>query len=343
MEQKVKRILSEIVVIVVIVCGIVWVVSKFVHVGNEFTDNAQVCQHIVPVNSRIQGFIRKVYFTEYQHVRKGDTLVVIEDAEFRLKLAQAQADYQNVLVGKSAMHTTISTTQNNLSVSDAGIEEVHVNLENAKKDYERYTILLAKEAVTQQQYDAIRTAYETLRAKYDMLLKQKKSTSLTKVEQTQRLKQQDAGIEVARAAVALSRLNLSYTVIVAPCDGVVGRKTIQDGQLVQVGQTLLSVVDENDKWVIANYKETQTAHITENRTVEMTVDALPGVVIHGVVNSLSGATGAQYSIVSQDNSAGNFIKVEQLIPIKITFTKDNQADMLKRLRAGMNVECKVTY
>jgi membrane fusion protein, multidrug efflux system len=343
MEQKVKRILSETIVIIVIVCGIVWVFSKFIHVGNEFTDNAQVCQHIVPVNSRIQGFIRKVYFGEYQQVKKGDTLVVIEDAEFKLKLAQVQADYQNAKVGKSAMHTTISTTQNNLSVSDAGIEEVRVNLENAKKDYERYRTLLTKDAVTQQQYDAIKTAYESLKAKYDMLSKQKKSTSLTKVEQTQRLKQQDAGIDVARAAVDLARLNLSYTVIIAPCDGIVGRKTIQDGQLVQVGQTLVSVVDANNKWVIANYKETQTAHIAENMPVEIKVDAVPEVIIHGVVNSISGATGAQYSIVPQDNSAGNFIKVEQLIPIKITFTKDNTAAVLRRLRAGMNVECKVKY
>lgn len=343
MEQKVKRIISETVVIVVILCGIVWICSKFIHFGNEFTDNAQVCQHIVPVNSRVQGFIRKVYFSEYQHVHKGDTLVVIEDSEFKLKLAQAEADYQNALVGKTAMHTTISTTQNNMSVSDAGIEEVRVNLENTKKDYERYKILLSKDAVTQQQYDAMKTSYETLKAKYEMLVKQKRSTSLTKVEQTQRLKQQDAGIDVARAAVDLARLNLSYTVITAPCDGVVGRKTIQDGQLIQVGQTLVSVVDENDKWIIANYKEKQTEHIEENKSVEIEVDAVPGVKFHGVVKSISGATGAQFSIIPQDNSAGNFIKVEQLIPVKIIFTGGNQVADLKRLRAGMNVECKVKY
>jgi len=344
MNQKIKRILSESVIVVVILIGLIWVCSRFIHLGSvEYTDNAQIRQHIVPINCRVPGFIRKVNFDEYQAVHKGDTLVIIEDAEFRLRLAQAEADYQNALIGKSAMGTTISTTQNNLSVSDAGIEEVRILMENAKVDYERYQNLLAKDATTKQQYETMKASYEALKAKYEMLVKQKASTSLVKTEQTQRLSQQDANIAVAQASVELARLNLSYTIIIAPCDGVVGRKTIQEGQLMQIGQTLLSIVDGNEKWIIANYKETQTAHVTEGMLVEIEIDAVPNVIFKGVVGSISDATGAQYSIVPQDNSAGNFVKVEQLIPVKICFTKDNSVESLKRLRAGMNVECKVRY
>ncbi|MCE5346732.1 MAG: HlyD family secretion protein [Bacteroidales bacterium] len=344
MNQRLKRIVSESVIIVVILCGLIWVCSRFIHLGEvEYTDNAQIRQHIVPINCRVQGFIHKVNFDEYQTVHKGDTLVIIENAEFRLRLAQAEADYQNALIGKTAMGTTISTTQNNLSVSDAGIEEIRVMLDNTKNDYERYKNLLANNAVTQQQYEAMKASYEAMKAKYEMSVRQKESTSLVKVEQIQRMNQREADIAVASASVELARLNLSYTVITAPCDGVVGRKAIQEGQLIQMGQSLLSIVDSGEKWIIANYKETQMIHITEGMPVEIEADAVPHEKFKGVIGSISDATGAQYSIVPQDNSAGNFVKVEQLIPVKICFAKDNSVEKLKHLRNGMNVECKVKY
>ena len=120
MKRRTQKITYNIVVGVLIACGIAWVSAKFIHLGKvEYTDNAQVKQLIVPVNSRVQGFIQKIYFDEYQKVRKGDTLAIIEDAEFRLRLAQAEADYQNALSGKTVMTSTIHTTQNNISVSDA--------------------------------------------------------------------------------------------------------------------------------------------------------------------------------------------------------------------------------
>jgi membrane fusion protein (multidrug efflux system) len=174
-----------------------------------------------------------------------------------------------------------------------------------------------------------------------MLVRQKQSTVLVKDEQTQRLSQNEAAIAVTLAALDLAKLNLSYTVIIAPCDGVTSRKTIQDGQLVQIGQTLLSVVDESEKWVIANYKETQTAHIEEGMEVELKIDAIPGIKYKGHVQSVSMATGAQFSIVPQDNSAGNFVKVEQRIPVKIAFSEENSPEAMQKLRAGLNVECKV--
>lgn len=344
MKKRTKKIIYNIVVCTVLVVAIAWVISKFVHFGNvEYTDNAQAKQLIIPVNSRIQGFIKKIHFNEYQPVKKGDTLAIIEDVEFRYKVALAEADYEKATSGKAAMKSTINTTDNNISVSDAAITEVGVRLENAKREYERYKNLLAQEAVTKQQYDAIKTNYDALEARYDQLTKQKQSTSLIKKEQQNRLGQSSAAVKLAEVALELAKLNLSYTIITAPCDGYTGRKNIQEGQLIQAGQTIVDIVDDNDKWIIANYKETQTTNIKEGQTVDIKVDAISGIVFKGVVGSLSKATGASYSLLPQDNSAGNFVKIEQRIPIRINFTKDNRTEDLQRICAGMNVECTVNY
>ncbi len=344
MDHKRKKLINNIVIVLILVCGITWVCSRFVHLGNvEYTDNAQVRQLIVPVNSRVQGFIKKICFEDNQYVHKGDTLVLIEDTEFRFKLAQAEADYQNAISGKTAMSSTISTTQNNISVSDAGIQEAKIRLDNAEREYNRYKNLLGQGAVTKQQYDNIKTDYDASKARYELLVRQKRSTSLVKQEQTHQLGQNTAGIKLAKAALGLARLNLSYTVITAPCNGITGRKNIQEGMLIQPGQSLVDLVDENDKWIMANYKETQTANIRDGQAVDIKVDAVPNVVFKGTVESLAQATGASFSLFPQDNSAGNFVKVEQRIPIRIRFSHANKPYYLKRLRSGMNVECEVKY
>lgn len=344
MNKRTKKIGRNIVVTAIILVGLGWVCSRFIHLGRvEYTDNAQIRRNIIPINSRVQGYIQKVCFDDFQFVHKGDTLVVIESSEYRLKVVQAKANYQKALMENSAMETVISTTANNLTVSDANIEELRIRLNQAKTDFHRYEQLYAQKAVTRQQYDNAKADYEATRAKYDMLVRQKRSTSLVKDEQTQRLEQNQTNIEVAQAAQHLAELNLSYTVIVAPCNGVTSKRAIQEGQLIQPGQTLLSVVDHDSVWVIANYKETQTRHIDEGMPVDIEVDAVPGITYQGRVATLSSATGAQYSIIPQDNSAGNFVKVEQRIPIKIVFTGENRREDMDRLRSGMNVECEVNY
>lgn len=342
MIKNKKRAIPNFFIALVLVGGISWVCGKFIHLGNvEFTDNAQVKQHLTPVNTRVQGFIKKIYFEEYQPVKKGDTLVVIEDTEYRLKLAQAEADYKNAIAGKSAMHTTINTTQNNIFVTDAVIEEQRVRLKNAETDYKRYQELMKEEAVTPQQFDRVRTEYAATKAKYEQLLRQKQSSMLVKQEQTQRLEQNESEIKLAKAALELAKLNLSYTVICATTDGVTGRKDIHEGELVQAGQALVTLVDGTEKWVIANYKETQTTDMKRGQLVDMKVDAIPDIVYKGRIVSISDATGSFYSLIPQDNSAGNFVKVEQRIPVRIEFTDENTKENLRRLRAGMNVECYV--
>ena len=337
-----KKAIPNFFILIILVAGIAWVCGRFLRISNdEYTDNAQVKQHLTPVITRVQGFIKKIYFEEYQKVKKGDTLVVIEDIEYRLKVAQAEADYHNALVGKNAMYTTINTTQNNILVTDAAIDEQRIRLENAETDYKRYQELVKEEAVTPQQFDRVRTDYAATKARYEQLIRQKQSTSLVKQEQTQRLEQNEAAIKLAEAALELAKLNLSYTVILATTDGVTGRKEIHEGELVQQGQTLVTLVDGTEKWVIANYKETQTTNMHIGQKVKISVDAIPGVRFEGRISSISDATGSAYSIIPQDNSAGNFVKVEQRIPIRIEFTSENKKENLERLRAGMNVECTV--
>jgi len=344
MKRHTKKLIYNIVACIILLGAIVWVCEKFVHLGNvEFTENAQVKQHIVPVNSRVQGFIKEVRFDEYSQVKKGDTLAIIEDSEFRFRVAQAEANLANALTGKDAMHNVISTTQTNLTVSEASIEEARILLENAERNYKRFEALYHKNAVTKQQYDDTQTAYAAAKARYEMLLRQKESVKAIGREQNTRLGQNEAGVKLAEAALELARLNLSYTVILAPCDGITGKKTMQVGQLIQPGQTLVDIVDASEKWVVANYKETQTAHIEVGQEVEIEVDAVPEYMFKGIVRSISQATGASFSLMPKDNSSGNFVKIEQRIPVRIDFTANNDSTAMARVRAGMNVECKVLY
>lgn len=341
MNNKIKKATANILTVIFILGGIVWIASIFIHVGGEYTDNAQVRQNIVPISARVQGFVKEIRFEDFQQVHKGDTLLLIEDSEYRLRLAQAKADYKNALVGKTAMETGISTIQNNISVTDAGMQEVEILMKNAEADYKRFKTLLDNEAVTKQEFEAVQTRYESLKAKLETMKRQKQSTSLAKTEQTHRLEQNCLNIEVAKAALELAELNLSYTVVLAPCDGTMSRKNIHTGELVMPGKPLFSVIDNSTKWIIANYRETQMGGIKTGNKVEISVDALPDSVLEGTVESVSDATGAQYSISTPDNSAGNFVKVEQRIPVKIVFTENNDPEILRQLASGMNVECKI--
>lgn len=341
--RRTRKIIYNIVVLCMLAGALVYVCSRFLHLGNvEYTDNAQVRQHITPVNTRVQGFVKRICFSEYSTVHKGDTLLVLEDAEFKLRLAQAEADLANARAGRNATTAGIATTQNNLNVNDAGIEEARVQMENASRELARYAQLLEQDAVTRQQYDNVQTAYKAAKARYEMLVRARHSTALTEHEQSHRLNQGDAAIRLAEAAVELARLNLSYTVIVATCDGVAGRKDIHEGQLVQPGQTMVNIVDGTDLWVTANYRETQLRNIHVGADVEFTADAVPGITYHGEVESISDATGAAFSVIPQDNATGNFVKVEQRVPVRIRL-KDNAAADVSKLRAGLNVECNVKY
>ncbi len=341
MKHRTKKILSYVITIIVVIAAALWVGSKFVHLGDvEFTDNAQVHRQIVPVNCRVQGYIKEIRFSEYQPVHKGDTLVIIDDADMRLQVAKAQAAYQNALAGRTVADHTVDVASANANVSQASIAEAKVLMDNAAVDLERYRNLLEKDAVTRQQYEKAETDYKAKRARYEMLRSQSTATSTVVTETRQHIAQHDAQVELDRAALETAELNLSYTVITAPCDGYCSRKEIEVGQLVQPGQTLLDIVDSQQVWITANYKETQLKHIHIGSDVDVKVDAIPNRTFAGRVTAISTATGSALSLMPQDNSAGNFVKVRQRIPVRIELT--DTAD-IGLLRAGMNVECEVKY
>ena len=341
--RRLKKIVYNTVIICLLVTGVGYVCSRFMHLGNVvYTDNAQIRQHITPVNTRVQGFIDRICFEEFQSVRKGDTLVVIEDAEFKLRLAQAEADLENSKAALQAAVSGLETLENDLSVNDATIEELRVQMENAGSELARYSRLLEQDAVTRQQYDNVKTAYEAARARHEKALRTKESALLMTEGQQQKVKQAEAAVAVAESAVDLARLNLSYTVLTAAADGVTGRKEINVGQLIQPGQTVVDIVDGTDIWVIANYKETQLKHIRVGADVSVKADAVPGVEYRGVVESVSDATGAAFSLIPQDNATGNFVKVEQRVPVRIRL-EGNPDELTSLLKAGFNVECKVRF
>jgi len=344
MNHRNKKILSYILSLLIIGGATIWVASKFIHLGRvEFTDNAQVHRQIVPVNSRVQGYIKEIRFEEFAPVSKGDTLVIIDDADMRLNVARARADLRNARAGLDVASQSVASASADVAVSEASIAEAKVVMDMAATDLERYGNLLARDATTRREYDAVRTDYEAKKARYEMLARRRQATSTAEGVTRRRIHQSEAGIDLAQALLETAELNLSYTVILAPCDGFTSRKEIQEGMLVQPGQTLLDIVDSSEVWVTANYKETQLRHVRPGNDVDIEVDAVPGVTFRGRVRSLSAATGASLARIPQDNSAGNFVKVRRRVPVRIDFTADNRPEDIAALGAGMNVECSVRY
>ena len=338
-KKKIHTYLYNVLIVACLLGGAAYAVSQFMHFGSgEFTDNARVCQNIVPQNCRVQGFIREVRFTEFQQVKKGDTLAIIEDSEFRLRLAQAEADLLRAQQGSRGTASSIVTTKTSMGVTDAGIEAARVQMDNAKREDARFEKLLGQDAVTRQQYDKVHTGYLSAKAAYEQALRSRQTQSAVVAEQGHHLSASEQGIELARRAVDLARLNLSYCYIIATCDGTVGSKDIHVGQLVNPGQTLVSIVDKGERWVEANYKESQLPHIKVGNKVQITADAVPGVAYTGTVERISDATGSAFSLIPIDNATGNFVKVEQRVTVRIKL--DNKADVAK-LKGGYNVECIV--
>lgn len=342
-HKKVKKvnlgkIITNALLLACIGGGAWWAYQHFARFEDqEVTNDAQIEEFINPINSRIGGYIKSIRFTEHQAVKKGDTLLVIDDRELKIQVAQAEAAYLEAQAGQGVTSSSINTVRNNTSVADANLAEMKVRLANAEQNYNRYVNLLKDESVSRQQFEMVSTEYEAMKAKYQAMLTQRQSTELATSEVSKRLTVNAASIKRAQAALDMARLNLSYTVITAPYDGYVGRRTLQEGQLIQPGQALVSIVRDDQKWITANYKETQMSHIRIGQTVTIKVDALEGKTFKGTVTAISQATGSKYSMVPTDNSTGNFVKIQQRIPVRIDL-ENNTAEDLKLLRAGMNVE-----
>ena len=339
-RQRTQRIVASVFGIAVLIYGIVKTTIIFMDYHHTETSNdAQIEQYISPVNLRASGYIKEVRFTEHQSVKKGDTLLILDDREYRIRVMEAEAALKDAMAGASVLGQTLNTTQASASVYKSSIAEVEIRLTKLEKDRERYRNLVARNAATPIQLEQIETEYEATKKQLDGLLSQQKAAISGVGEVSTRRKSTEAAIERARAALEMARLNLSYTVVTAPCDGKLGRRAVEEGQYVPAGQTLTYIMPDTQKWVIANYKETQVENLHIGQEVTMTVDALDGREFKGRITAISGATGAKYSLVPTDNSAGNFVKIRQRVPVRIDFDGLSKADN-ERLAAGMMVVVK---
>ena len=305
----------------------------------ETSNDAQIEQYISPINIRVPGYVKKVYFTEHQFVHKGDTLLVLDDREYRIRVSEAEAALKDAENGIAILSSSLTTTQATASVYDASIEEINTRISKLQKDLTRYRNLLQRNAATPIQVEQLETELTATLAKLEALKKQKAAATSGVNEVTNRKASVEAGILRAQAALEMARLNLSYTVVTAPCDGTLGRRALEDGQFVQGGQSLTYIIPDTQKWVIANYKETQIANLYEGQKVSIKVDAFPDKEFSGHISAISGATGSKYSLVPTDNSAGNFVKIQQRIPVRIEFDELSEEDN-RLLAAGMMVIIK---
>lgn len=339
-KQRMRQRMASLFGIIILVCGIVKIATIFLDYKNTETSNdAQIEQYISPVNLRASGYIKKVCFTEHQNVKKGDTLLILDDREYRIRVMEAKAALKDATAGASVIGQSLQTSQASASVYESSIAEVKIRLAKLEKDRTRYQNLLERNAATPIQLEQIETEYEATKKKLDGLVRQQKAAMSGVSEVSVRRQSSEAAIERARAALEMARLNLSYTVVTAPCDGKLGRRAVEDGQYVSAGQTLTYIMPNTQKWVIANYKETQVEDLHVGQEVALTVDALDGREFKGRITAISGATGSKYSLVPTDNSAGNFVKIRQRVPVRIDFDGLSAEDNA-RLAAGMMVVVK---
>lgn len=351
-SNKRAKIINYLVLILVL-GGLFWVVKAYFNIGNDrYTNAAQVESFINPINTRVSAYIKEIRFIEHQYVKKGDTLMILDDREIQTQLGQAEAAYMSALASKNAVLNSVKTATNNVNTATsnaqsakASIEATKARLWNTEQNYKRYENLLKDEAVTRQQFDQIKSDYEAQKAQLEAQISQyqavvnAKTTSELSVNEVQsRLGMNDAEIKRTENALEMAKLNLSYTVITAPHDGIMGRRTVNIGQLLNPSQQVATIVDINNLWITANYRENQMKNVTIGGLAKIKVDALGGKEFEGKITAISGATGARYSAVPVDNSTGNFVKVQQRIPVRIEFTENNKPEDLKLLRAGMNVE-----
>lgn len=334
-KQRRSRMMASVVGIALLVWALIEVICLFLdYKYTETSNDAQVEQYISPVNLRASGYIGKIYFTEHQTVKKGDTLLVLDDREYRIRVMEAEAALKDAMAGATVIDATLQTTQNSASVFEASIAEVEIRLAKLDKDRQRYENLVERNAATPIQLEQIETEYEATKKKLEGLKRQQKAALSGISEVSNRRESTAAAIQRAQAALEMAKLNLSYTVVVAPCDGKLGRRALEEGQYIGAGQTITYILPDTRKWIVANYKETQVENLTIGQEVRITVDAISDKEFAGRITAISGATGAKYSLVPTDNSAGNFVKIQQRIPVRIDFI-DLSEDDNERLVAGM--------
>ncbi|WP_442587395.1 HlyD family secretion protein [Pedobacter sp. AW31-3R] len=339
-QPQTNKVVKPIIIGAIIIVAGYFAVTKISHsLSHESTDNAQIESNSVPVLSRIPGYIDHFSLLDYQLVKKGDTLAVIDDSEYILAVKQAEADLLAAKADLSSAESQLPTIGSNEDVASAGISVEEVALKQAKRDVQRDESLFREGSITQRQLEKSQSAYQTaIRLLSSSKSKLKQAGTQTASANAQILRAK-ATIAAREIALDKAKLNLSYTKIISPTDGKVGKTNLKTGQYVQGGQQLFNLVSNDNYWIVANFKETQLEHMQVNQEVEITVDGYPDQEITGKITGFSDATGAKFSLLPPDNATGNFVKVTQRVPVTIAI---DHAEKLKGiLKAGLSVEVDV--
>ena len=356
MEKKKTNKKFTFVLIGLVTLGVVYGGYKYNHsLSHETTDDAQVEQNMTPIIPRVTGFIEKIYVKDNQFVKKGDTLFVIDNSDYIVKVEEAKAALLAAQSSFEVSKADVGTAQSSVSVSDANaktsinsIESAQIKLWRATNDFERFENLYKNKSITKQQYEQALAAKQEAESQLKMMKQQKSANDFQKnvaVTRTNVSQKQTsvaaANIERAKAALDAALLNLKYTVVTAATNGQISDVDLQPGQLIQPGQSLFYIINSDEVWVVANFKETQLNKMKLGQTVEIKADAFPGEKFEGTITSFSPATGSRFSLLPPDNATGNFVKTVQRLPVKISLTTNNAKDKINLLRSGMNVEVDV--
>ncbi|WP_235528581.1 HlyD family secretion protein [Pedobacter sp. Leaf194] len=339
---------------ILLLIGIVFAVTEWRYYSKHVdTDDAQIDGEVSPVIARVGGYVEHINFEENTHVVQGQILVKLDDDDYELKLAQAQSGRKGATAGVGVSKSQIEATRANTNTAEADVDAARSNVKAAivkaglaRKNYNRYENLVKDGSITRQAFDqakadkesaeassqSVQAIYQAARDKYDATVKEVGTTNSQLAVSSNEISQRQNDINFAK-------LQLSYTNIKAPSSGIVSKKNVQTGQLVQAGQSLFSIVNDGSLFVTANFKETQLEKISIGCKVEVLVDAYPDNRIQGEVYNFSPLTGAKGSLLPPDNATGNFVKVVQRIPVKIKIKTTKE--FLAKLRPGMSVKASV--
>jgi membrane fusion protein (multidrug efflux system) len=356
MEKKKTNAKFIIILLVLILAGGTYGISKYIHSqAHEETDDAQIEKNMNPIIPRVSGYISKVYVKDNDFVKKGDTLFTIDKRDYQLKIEEANAAFIGAESGYDVAKEDIGSALASIAVSDANVQTAGGNIETAKirlgranSDYVRYENLYKTHSITKQQYEQALAAKQEAESQVRILQQQQKASAFQKtvIEAKSRVSNKQtevaaANIKKAKALLEAAQLNLTYTVVTAAIDGQVSKIDIQPGQLVQQGQSLFYIINNNEAWVVANFKETQLNKMIVGQKVTVKVDAYPDYAFEGTITSFSPATGSRFSLLPPDNATGNFVKTIQRLPVKISLNASNDPAKIKLLRPGMNADVDV--
>ncbi len=331
-----------IILVLVILAGVVFGIKEYIYYSkHEDTDDAQIDADISPVVARVGGYVDSISFEENTHVNQGQVLVKLDDRDYKVRLEQARAAQKGAGASVGVGQSQISATAATSAGARAQVESAKARLEQANRDYERYANLVKDGSVTQQQFDQAKANRDVARANYSAAQEQYKAAQQQIGTTRNQLQVTNTGVNQRQADVDFAKLQLSYTTVYSPASGIVSKKNVQKGQLVQAGQTLFSVVNDNSIYVTANFKETQLNNLRSGEKVDIEVDAFPDLKIQGTVYNFSPATGAKFSLLPPDNATGNFVKVVQRVPVKIKINANKE--IMEKLRPGMSVNASVIY